>query len=122
MKCPVCYKNMKDKSYSYWSIGDWDSDYSSGWHEEYVCTHCGVKYVDGEYKNLDLFGGKATQKQIKCVNFINQWLDMNYEPILKLKTTKFIKKYLEEAKEVYYENMDMMDENYLSFDEWTCWW
>jgi hypothetical protein len=42
---------------------------------------------------------RATDKQVKCANFICRELGMDYEPILKSKTWKFINTYLEAAKQ-----------------------
>lgn len=98
MQCPNCDKEMKDKSYWYYGIGDWDMDYPATQHEEYWCPFCSIKYINGQWLIPEKYG-RATQKQIKCANFICRELGINYEPILKYKTWQFINKYYDEAKQ-----------------------
>lgn len=100
MNCPQCNKEMKDKSYWYYGIGDWDMDYPATLHEEHICYNCGIKHVNGEWivpKKYD----RATDKQIKCVNFINRQLGSNFEPILKSSTWRFIKENLDKAQTIW---------------------
>ena len=100
MKCPNCDKEMKDKSYWYYGIGDWDMDYPATLHEEYRCIDCNIKYINDEWIIPKKFE-RATYKQIKCAAFINRQLGTNFEPILKTSTWKFIKDNLTTAKEIY---------------------
>jgi hypothetical protein len=97
MKCPNCSKEMENKSYWYYGLGDWDMDYPATYHEEHLCADCDIKYVNGKWDIPNKFE-RATDKQIKCVRFICKELGINYEPLLKRKTWKFIHKYLEAAK------------------------
>ena len=113
MKCPICQKETIDKSYMYYGLGDWDCDYPNTLHEEYICPNCKIKYVNGEYFGIEHFGGRATEKQIKCVKFINNMLDLNYEPIAKYPTSKFISKYIDKASKVY---SLQQEEDYDEFD------
>jgi len=97
MTCPNCEKEMQDKSHSYWSIGDWDSDYPSGWHEEFYCKNCKIRFINGEWEIPKKFA-KPTDKQIRTVLFINSKLGTNCIPLLKTQCWKFISENFEEAK------------------------
>lgn len=98
MNCPNCNFPMRDKSYWYYGIGDWDMDYPSTLHEEYCCNSCHIKYVDGEWIIPKKYE-RATEKQVKCAYFICRELGLHYEPLFKRKTWEFINKYLDAAKE-----------------------
>jgi hypothetical protein len=89
---------MKDKSYWYYGLGDWDMDYPATLHEEHICVNCNIEYLNGDW-NIPEKYHRATDKQIKCVNFICRELGINYEPLLKQKTWEFINKYLNDAKQ-----------------------
>ena len=122
MKCPNCNKEMKDKSHSVtctFLTGDEPDYYPEEWHEEHYCKDCKIKYEDGVWdvpKKYPL----ATEKQIKCTNFINRQLGTHYSPVLKTSTWKFIKEHLSEAKEVHSnsfsewceDNADWLPEDY----------
>ena len=97
MKCPNCDKKMKDKSFWYYGISDWDMDYPGTFHEEYRCAACDIKYINDEWIIPNKYQ-RATEKQIKCAEFICRELGMSYDPILKTKTWKFINTYFDEAK------------------------
>lgn len=97
MNCPNCDKEMKDKSYWYYGIADWDMDYPATLHEEYLCKDCGIKYVNGEWVVPNKFE-RATYKQVKCANFICNELGMRFEPVLKKQTWQFINTYIDKAK------------------------
>ena len=97
MDCPNCNKEMKDKSYMYYSIGAWDMDYPDACHEEYWCSSCRIKWINGEWIIPKKYE-RATEKQVKCVNFICRELGLNFEPVLKTKTWEFINTYMNKAK------------------------
>lgn len=98
MNCPNCNKEMKDKSYWYYGLGDYDMDYPSTLHEEHCCNSCNIKYVNGEWIIPKKYE-RATEKQVKCVHFICRELGIHYEPLFKRKTWEFINKYLDAAKQ-----------------------
>ena len=82
MKCINCKTEMKDKSYSYYGLGDWDMDYPASYHEEYRCPICKCKYINGKWevpKKVE----KPTEKQVKTILFINNKLQMALKPITK---------------------------------------
>lgn len=103
MKCPNCNKDMIDESYGVeitFFTGDEPDYYPTEWIEKYYCKDCGIKYHKGEW----IVPGKyppATNKQIKCVMFINRQLGTNFDPVLKTQTWRFIKENLPSAKEVH---------------------
>lgn len=105
MNCPNCNKKMEDKSYCYYGISDWDMDYPATLHEEYVCKDCNIKYMNREWIIPEKFK-RATYKQIKCANFICRELELEFEPVLKTKTWKFINTYLDAAKQSSYANFE----------------
>lgn len=96
MTCPNCNRFMKDKSYWYYGFGDWDMDYPTELHEEYVCQHCKIKYVNGKWIIPDRF--IATEKQQKTMLFINSVLHIEIPPPTKIKAWSYISKYFDEAK------------------------
>ena len=74
MKCINCETEMKDKSYNYYGLGDWDMDYPASYHEEYVCPNCKCKYTGEGWgiktnskwkipKEVEL----PTEKQVKTI-------------------------------------------------------
>lgn len=97
MNCPNCNKEMKDKSYWYYGLGDWDMDYPASFYEEHLCVDCGIKHINDEWFIPDKYE-RATEKQIRCANFICGELGLDYKPLFKRKTWEFINKYLNEAK------------------------
>ena len=112
MNCPNCEKEMKDKSYWYYGISDWDMDYPATLHEEYWCKDCCIKHLNGEWIIPKKFE-RATDKQIKCARFICRELRMNYEPLLKRKTWEFINKHLDDAKKSRETNFECWcEDNY----------
>lgn len=98
MNCPNCSKEMEDKSYWYYGISDWDMDYPATLYEEYLCNECHIKYKNNEW-DIPKEYERATDKQIRCANFICSELGIDYEPLLKKKTWEFIDKYLDDAKQ-----------------------
>lgn len=98
LMCPNCDKEMKDESFWYCSISDWDMDYPGTFHEEYRCPACCIKYTNREWIIPEKFE-RATDKQIRCVKFINRELGTRYEPLLKNKTWKFIHDNLDDARQ-----------------------
>lgn len=110
MNCPNCDKEMKDKSHAVeitFLTGDDPDYYPTEWIEEYHCKDCKIKYDNGNWVILKAYP-LATDKQIKCVNFINRQLGTCFNPVLKHQTWKFIKENLSKAQEAY-DN---------SFSEW----
>ena len=102
MICPNCNKEMTDKSYRYNRFGDCDS---VTLYEEYVCDNCKIECVNKERK-IPKEIPRATEKQIKAVKFINEWLGTSEIPLLKHQCWKFIKENLDsaiEAKKCFYE-------------------
>lgn len=110
MICPNCNKEMVNKSYSVtitFCTGDEPDYYPTEWIEKYHCKECRIKFEEGKWivpKRYQL----ATQKQIKCVNFINRKLGTDFNPVLKTSTWKFIKDNIDKAK--------MRSDN--AFSEW----
>ena len=110
MKCPHCGKEMKDKSHFIeitFLTGDEPDYYPTEWYEEYHCKDCKIKYDNGNWIIPKAYT-PATDKQIKCVNFINRQLNTYHIPVLKHQTWKFIKENLSKAQEAYNN----------SFSEW----
>lgn len=102
MNCPNCNKEMKDKSHEVvitFFTGDEPDYYPTEWYEEYHCKDCRIKYVNGTWTIPNKYP-RATDKQTKCVAFINRQLGTNYEAILKASTWRFIKEHIDYAKEV----------------------
>ena len=111
MNCPNCNKEMKDKSYWYYGISDWDMDYPATLHEEYWCSDCRIKYINEEWVIPKVFE-RATERQVRCAEFINRELGTGYEPLLKKQTWEFINKHIEEAKQSWQANFECWcDEN-----------
>ena len=99
MKCIECEQEMKDRSYNYYGLGDWDMDYPASYHEEYYCKHCKIKYVNGKWvipKHIEL----PTQKQINTILFINNKCGLFLKPITKKQCIRDIGKYFDHAKKV----------------------
>lgn len=96
MICPNCNNEMDDKSEQFWSIGDWDSDYPTGYSEKYYCKKCKIKYEDESWEIPKLFE-RATEKQVKTVKFINYHLGTMFVPLLKKQCCEIIGKHLSEA-------------------------
>lgn len=126
MKCINCQTEMKDKSYSYYGIGDWDMDYPDSYHEEYRCPNCKCKYTredhysDGKW-DIPKTVEKPTEKQVKTILFIMSKLHISLEAITKQQCIRDIGKYFDKAKEVAnqsryddYDNYD--DEHYCHCD------
>lgn len=106
MICPNCETEMQDFSYfveDVYGFGD-EPDYTSTTKiEKHSCKICRIKYHDGEW-TLPKYLTPATDKQIKTVNFINQVLGTDCEPLLKHQCCKFIGEHLNNAIKVS-ENM-----------------
>ena len=110
MICPNCNKEMADKSYPVtltFLTGDDPDYYPIEWIERYRCKDCGITYDDGDWTVPKKYA-LATDKQIKCVRFINKQLGTDFTPVLKTSTWKFINEHMAQAKEVF-DN---------SFSEW----
>jgi hypothetical protein len=126
MKCINCGTEMKDKSYSYYGIGDWDMDYPASYHEEYRCPNCKCKYTredhygDGKW-DIPKTVEKPTEKQVKTILFIMSKLHISLEAITKQQCIRDIGKYFDKAKEVanqprYDDYDDYDDEHYCHCD------
>ena len=97
MICPNCEKEMKDMSYSYYGIGDWDSDYPSSFCDLFICKSCKIQYRNGSWDIPKKFE-RPTQKQISVIKIINNNLNTKYTPLIKNKCCKFIKDNIEKSK------------------------
>ena len=98
MICQNCNNEMADKSYWYYGLGSWDSDYPDCLHEEHFCKTCKISYINGDWnipQNL-----MATEKQIKTANFISKVLNCGTPIYTKKLLWKFINKNLETAIKV----------------------
>ena len=96
MTCPNCNRFMKDKSYSYYGFGDWDMDYPSTLHEEHICPHCKIKYVNGDWIIPERF--LASEKQQRTMLFINSVLHIGIPAPTKTKAHSYISKHFDAAK------------------------
>lgn len=100
MICPNCGKEMTDKSYLReitFCTGDEPDYYPTEWVREYYCKECKIKFDNDKWivpKKYPI----ATEKQVKCVEFINRQLGTNFVPILKTSTWRFIKDNIDRAK------------------------
>jgi len=99
MLCPNCEKEMKDMSYSYYGIGDWDSDYPSSFCEMFICKTCKIEYRNGLWKIPKNFE-EPTLKQVMAIKIINNNLNTRYAPLIKSKCCKFIKDNIEKSKRI----------------------
>ena len=98
MKCINCETEMKDKSYNYYGLGDWDMDYPASYHEEHRCPNCKCKYINGKWE-VPKMVEKPTEKQINTILFINNKLRCSFEAITKQQCIRDIGKYFDKAKE-----------------------
>lgn len=98
MKCPNCNKEMKDKSYSFYSLGAWDCDYPDELHEEYMCKSCKISYINDEWHIPSSL--VATEKQIKTAKFIRNVIGGQTPPPLKKNLWKYIHDNLQRAIEL----------------------
>ena len=95
MNCPNCNKEMKDRSYWYYGLGSWDSDYPDCFHEEYVCKNCKISYINDEWKIPPSLA--ATEKQIKTAKFIRNVIGGETPAPLKKSLWKYIHDNLQRA-------------------------
>jgi hypothetical protein len=102
---------MKDKSYSYYSLGAWDCDYPDEFHEEYICKSCKISYVNDEWNIPSSL--VATEKQIKTAKFIQNVIGGEALPPLKKNLWRYIHDNLQRAIELNekiksfgFENLD----------------
>lgn len=125
MYCPHCGGNMKETKETYWSIGDWDMDYPTGYIERHICVPCKIKAT-----NTDPICSKytweipekyhPTDKQRKTVKFICNVLHISPPPETKRQYWWFINDNLNDAietneanKELYFEdNFDWLPEHF----------
>lgn len=103
MKCPNCNQEMNHTlrfvELTFFT-GDEPDYYPVECFDVYQCNDCSIKCDGGKWTVPDGYI-LATNKQIKCVNFINRQLGTCFEPVLKSSTWQFIKDNLQNAKEVY---------------------
>lgn len=96
MKCPNCGYKMK---YKYETVPIMV--------EYYYCPMCKISYnVSSKTWSIPEKYDRITDKQQSAVNFINNTLHLNFKPVLKSEATSIIKKYLNTAEEVAYEEFD----------------
>jgi hypothetical protein len=122
MVCPECGKEMKDKSYDYYSIGAWDYDYPDCTYIKFVCNKCRISYEEGEWKVPKKFRG--SEKQIKAAEFISKVLYLPLPPPHKKILWKFINCNLQKAiiktqkNRKYYQDFDDNDDLYDFYPEY----
>lgn len=103
MKCPYCDKEMKNKS-KYMSFriidfsGTCDEDFETKFVEQYQCKNCNISRKKNEWKIPRKYE-RPTQKQINTIKFINNTLNLDIEPLLKMQCQREISKYFDKAKE-----------------------
>lgn len=124
MRCPCCNREMKNKSkYETSRIIDFsgtcDEDYETRLVKKYKCEDCNIKWKDDEWKIPKKYE-RPTQKQINTIRFINNTLNLDIEPLLKIQCQREISKYFNEAKkakkaqqEQYFQDIQ---EEYGEFD------
>jgi len=100
MKCPCCDKEMEYKDDGYWGYpfctGD-EPDYPIYFVKDiYTCKKCSIKKINDKWSIPENYN-KPTEKQIKTILFINNYLGTNYEPLLKSPCWKIINENLQEA-------------------------
>lgn len=96
MKCPNCGYRMK---YEY--------ETAPIVVEYHYCPMCKISYnVSSKTWSIPERYDRITDKQQSAVNFINNALHLNFKPVLKSEATNIIKKYLNTAEEVAYEEFD----------------
>lgn len=103
MKCPCCDNKMKKKSkYVEQPILDFsgtsDYDFETVLSTQYKCKDCDIKYKDGVW-NIPEKYERPTEKQIATIYFINNMLNTDIEPLLKVQCQREISKHLAEAQE-----------------------
>lgn len=113
MNCPNCDKEMKDKSYWYYSFGSWDMDYPDQLHEEYWCPNCRIKFLNGEWTIPDSM--IATDKQINAAKIIERNTGISMPPPLKKLMCKYIGDNMELSKKRYEEYKKEREQ---LFEEW----
>ena len=112
MNCPNCNKEMDDLSYfveDVYGFGD-EPDYSTCTKKEkFHCKKCSITVDDGVWKIPQHFN-RASDKQIKTVEWINRVLGTDCVPLLKGQCWRFIAEHMAEAteasereREEYYE-------------------
>ena len=98
MKCPNCLDKMQNKSFMYYGLADWDTDYPSSLYEKYYCKECKIKYENGDWIIPKKYE-KATDKQIKCISIINKNLGTSFMPLTKDGCRRFISENIEKSKQ-----------------------
>lgn len=107
--CPVCNKPMKDTS---WTQTGYDSDNEFFEHEEIVlkCTYCHVQKINDEWEIPEKY--KASEKQIKTANFIEEISGIPAPPPTKKLLWIYINKNIEKAKQIQKKQFDDDSEDY----------
>lgn len=113
MECPNCKQEMKDKSYWYYSLGSWDMSYPDFLHEEYCCSNCDIKWVNGEWTIPESM--IATEKQLNAGQIIEHNTGICMPPPLKKLMCKYISDNMELSKKRYEEYKKIRER---SFCEW----
>lgn len=96
--CPNCNSAMTNNSFFYRGLGDWDMDYPANYYERYVCPHCDIEYVNGNWSIPDKF--LATDKQQRTMLFISSVLGIEPPAPTKAQAGLFISEHFAEAKKV----------------------
>lgn len=90
MKCPNCFFPMK---YFYY--------HAPYLIEYYECPMCHIKYNKTScFWNIPDRYERITYKQQQTIDFINNILKLNLQPILKSEATFMIKKYIKKAAKI----------------------
>ena len=113
MKCPNCSKEMKDKSYVYYGMADWDMDYPATLHEEYWCSDCRIKFINDDWVIPESM--IATEKQMNAGRIIESNTGIIMPPPTKKLMWKYIQDNMELSKKMYEENKIR---NESDFDDW----
>ena len=118
MKCPNCNREMRDKTYSYYSfgnLGNWDMDYPDEYYEKHWCPTCCIEYINGEWNIPDSI--IATDKQLKAGMIIEHNTGIKMPPPIKKLMCEYIGENMELSKRRYEEYKKEREQ---LFEEW-CW-
>lgn len=117
MRCPCCEKEMKYIEGGYWDFLKF-ADPTWMISDEYKCDTCNISYKGHQWKIPEKYN-RPTEKQIKTVKFINQYLGFEFEPLLKTQCWRIINKYLKEAQKCKQAQVEQCAEDMRAwYDEW----